>query len=233
MKVYLGPYPDNHWTTRYWAEKIHARRHGKEFGFEVEEEDYDWVDRAVDKFASFWQDVLNLTVNKIARHRKRKLKVHVDSWDVWGADHTLALIIHPVLLKLKEVKRGSPWVEDEDVPHMVKKKSKTKTSSKVRALDVGDDDEADDVHARWAWVLDEMIYAFECEIMQDDWEDQFTSGEMDTSFKEVEINGQKMYEWVRGPNDTYKVDEEARKAGWERRNNGLRLFAKYYHGLWD
>jgi hypothetical protein len=47
------------------------------------------------------------------------------------------------------------------------------------------------------------------------------------------MNGKKMYEWVRGPDDTYKVDEEARKAGWARRNNGLRLFAKYYHGLWD
>jgi len=41
------------------------------------------------------------------------------------------------------------------------------------------------------------------------------------------------FEMKRGPNDTWKVDHEAMKAAWDRRKNGLRLFGKYYHGLWD
>jgi hypothetical protein len=40
-------------------------------------------------------------------------------------------------------------------------------------------------------------------------------------------------EMKHGPNDTFTVDQDALKAAWDRRNNGRRLFAKYYHNLWD
>ena len=39
---------------------------------------------------------------------ERKIKVEVHSFDIWNADHTLALIIHPILIKLKETKHGYP-----------------------------------------------------------------------------------------------------------------------------
>jgi len=48
--------------------------------------------------------------------RKRKIQIHIDNYDIWSADHTLALIIHPILLKLKTNKIGSPYVDDQDVP---------------------------------------------------------------------------------------------------------------------
>lgn len=38
----------------------------------------------------------------------RKVKVHIDDWDAYSADYTLSLIIHPVLLKLKEMNKGHP-----------------------------------------------------------------------------------------------------------------------------
>ena len=142
MKVYIGPYPNNWWSTHNWCESVIARRHGKEFGFEVEEKDYDWVDRAVLRFGDMWQSVLNVTINQIVKHRKRKIKVRIDYPDIWSADHTLALIIHPTLVMLKKHKHGSPCVDVEDAPHIV------------------DSDEV--VHERWNWVLDEMIWTFEC-----------------------------------------------------------------------
>jgi hypothetical protein len=71
--------------------------------------------------------------------------------------------------------------------------------------------------------------AFECEL-DEGWEDQFNSGEHDI-FWEKQENG--LSEMKHGPNDTFTVNREALKAAWARRDNGRRLFAKYYHNLWD
>lgn len=227
MKVYIGNYPDNWWTTRLWREKIIARRHGREFCFEVEEKDYDWVDRAVDRFADFWQSVLNATINQIVRHRKRKIKVRIDYHDVWSADHTLALIIHPLLIKLKEHKHGSPYVDPEDAPHI----------GKGEETDFGHSD--DKIHDRWDWVLDEMIWTF----------GQLASGndgmsEYYVPYKEgEELERLGWRDSKTGEMHYLQTEEEARKMGkydpdlrkkyQERINNGLRLFGKYYQGLWD
>ena len=35
-------------------------------------------------------------------------QVVIHSWDTWDMDHTLALIIHPMLVQLKETKHGYP-----------------------------------------------------------------------------------------------------------------------------
>lgn len=76
----------------------------------------------------------------------RKISVKLHKWDSWNADHTLAVIAHPLLIQLKETKHGSPQVDVEDVPHDLKDK---------------------DTHRRWDWVLDEIIFAMQ-EIAKDD-----------------------------------------------------------------
>ena len=51
--------------------------------------------------------------------QQRKIKIHIDDYDTWSMDHTLALIILPMLKQLKATKHGSCFVNDEDVPiHM-------------------------------------------------------------------------------------------------------------------
>ena len=242
MKVYQGPYPNNWWTTRNWRESVIARRHGKEWGWEVEEEDYDWVDRAVKRFADFWQDVLNLTVNKIIRHKKRKIKVRIDRWDTWGMDTTLAHIILPMLKQLKATKHGSQWVDDEDVPHMVKKK-KTKAADvsprNIRALDMGDEDKASDVHERWDWVLNEMIWAFE-QILADDegrsnYYDPYEPGEKPerVSWKDSKTGERHYLLTEEESRKMGKYNLEKAKAYHKRVQNGTILFGKYFRGLWD
>jgi hypothetical protein len=143
-------------------------------------------------------------------------------------DHTLAMIVHPMLLKLKEQKHGSPHVDPEDVPenlHPDPNRVKMQENGEIGEWDVDNT-----VHLRWDWVLNEMIHAFECEV-DEDWDDQFTSGETDYNWVKDEKTGLTRMEL--GPNHTFKRDQEAMDKAWERRKNGLRLFAKYYHGLWD
>ena len=156
--------------------------------------------------------------------KPRKLEVKIDNWDIWGLDHTLALIIHPALVYLKENKQGAPDVDDSDVPDALKSTSASTKES--------EHDTDDNFFKRWDYVLDEMIWAFS-QHTNDDWDIQFTSGQHDITWKPVEINGQECYEMERGPNDTYVYDHEAAKLHYERMQRGTILFGKYYKHLWD
>jgi hypothetical protein len=67
----------------------------------------------------------------------RQVDVQIDDYDLWHLDHTLALIIYPLLLELKQSKKGIPYVNDvEDAPTDL------------------------DTDARWHHVLDSMIWSF-------------------------------------------------------------------------
>ena len=88
------------------------------------------------------------------------IEVHIDKYDTWSMDHTLAPIILPMLLQLKETKNGAPLVDDEDVPEELKS-----TSAPTKENDWDTDD---NWFKRWDWVLDEMIYAFDCKANKDD-----------------------------------------------------------------
>ena len=68
-------------------------------------------------------------------------------------DHSLAKIIHPMLLKLKETKQGSPNVDLEDVPEYLRPSDSQYNYYEEGKLDVY-------FHDRWDYVVDTMIYAF-------------------------------------------------------------------------
>ena len=76
-----------------------------------------------------------------------------------------------------------------------------------------------------------MIFAFE-HLVDDSWEQDFCSGEIDMVFVKCEDNS-KLSTMEHGPNHTYKCDYDGIAKVSERINNGLRLFGKYYRGLWD
>jgi hypothetical protein len=179
-------------------------------------------DETCDKFGEWLASTkLHTFFNWIDGKKKRKVKIHIDNYDTWSMDHTLALIIHPMLVKLKEKKHGSPFVDDEDVPVELRS-----TSSKPFEKDF-DTDEF--YHDRWNYVLDEMIWAFEQK--NSDWEDQFYSGTHDIVFEP--IVGTETSEMKKGPNDTFKIDNEGIQKYQKRISNGFRLFGKYYEGLWN
>ena len=153
--------------------------------------------------------------------------VKIDRWDTWSMDHTLGMIILPMLKQLKETTHGAPFVDDEDVPEELKS---TSAPPKENEYDT------DANHfKRWDWALDEMIFAFEHKL-DDSWQDAFRSGVHDMKTVPVawDENGKAtMYQWVDGPNNTYKCDYDGMKVVQDRIQNGFRLFGKYYSSLWD
>lgn len=217
MKVKLGPYRS--WIGPYQiAEKILFWR-----------DKYD-DDDVVYNFGKWLSNTfLARFCTWIHSKKNRKVKVHIDNYDVWSADHTLALIIHPTLVKLKEVQHGHPFVDNEDVP---------------KELYLSDDaPESDEAHARhnarWDWVMNEMIWAFEQCTKEDRGEDQFhhNSDQLEMTFKQTEENPNLSlvdFNYQKDPSKPkYWVDNEAKKLHYDRISNGLRLFAKYYFSLWD
>lgn len=208
MKVYIGPYTD--WIgpvqiaekILFWKDRYAINKDN------VDEDHPDSV--AIYKLADILGKIPGL--RKFCewnyQRQKRKIDIQIDNYDVWNADDTLALIITPVLKKLKEQKHGYPFVDLGDVPEHVRTLSDSE---------------------RWDWVLNEMIWAFEQH--STDWEAQFYSGDPDIRFEKEPDTGYSTM--VRGPNDTFKVDKEGMNNAYKRMENGRILFAKYYQSLWD
>jgi hypothetical protein len=157
--------------------------------------------------------------------RRRWIYVRIDPWDTWGMDHTLAMIILPMLRQLKATTHGAPYVDDADVPEHLRS-----TAADPQTQEEKDCGYTDSNHfLRWDWVLDEMIWAFE-QKLDDDAENQFYSGHADHQWRQLD-NG--FSEMIQGPNHTFQVDREGLQAWQDRKQNGFRLFGRYYSALWD
>lgn len=222
MKVYMGPFRSRINGPLKLQDWYFAKRFGKD-NYDYSEKDYKWYDDVVNDTTNSMMRILNKTINKWLDNNERKIKIHIDDYDVWGADNTIARVVHPLLVRLKQKKHGSPWVEDEDVPEHLR--------STAAAPKENEWDTDSNTHTRWDWVLDEMIWTFEQCAKDDHGDSQFYSGEVDWKFEKEENS--ELSRIGHGPNHTFKVDDAGKKAHYDRIKNGLHLFAKYYFALWD
>ena len=245
MKVYINKYKD-HWISPYtmidyvffWKDWSKCSRWSLDQSLEDDAnvtkggksryvERPEWVDKLAD-----FLNPISLAIQWVWDKIDRKIDyVKIDRWDTWSMDHTLSYIILPMLKQLKDSKHGGPRVDDEDVPDEIKS-----TNAKPKENDYDTDDFWFD---RWDYVLDEMIFAFECKI-DDSWQEKFRSGEIDMTWIPVDKEGNEVpkgqhthYQMGHGPNHTYKCDYEGMEKVQKRITNGFRLFGKYYEGLWD
>lgn len=166
----------------------------------------------------------------------RQEHVVIHHYDTWNMDHTLALIILPMLKQLKKTKHGAPFVDMPDRPEH------------LQCYKEPEDYDTDKFHFQaWDWALDEMIWAFEHKA-NDDWEDQFFDDTVEIKeLKSVGVGPAQLllfpdehgeteeyeyYELIRDETPS-RFDREGYKKYQERISNGFRLFGKYYQGLWD
>lgn len=245
MKIKIGNYPDwigpyqiaekiCFWMDKYEDDRVHAFGEFLAHGFAKKDTNDDRM--FTDDRPKTW---LYKLCEWIHSKKNRTVKIHLDRWDTWNMDSTLALIVLPMLKQLKETNHGSPFVDDEDLPDYLRL-SGYEDGSLQKNLNFGDEEqykkESWDLHAKkWDWVMDELIWTFEQLQPDCDWEDQYFTGNSDFRSKPiVDENGKvTMYEMIRGPNDTRVTDWDGLQQHQERINNGLRLFGKYYTGLWD
>lgn len=235
MKVHIGPYTN--WIGPYqiadmiffWVEKYPEDETVFErWDYKLHDKFGDWLAGGTDKDSCMMK-----LCEWIHSKKKRKMDIHIDNYDVWSMDSTLSPIILPMLKKLKEVKQGSGYIDLEDVPEHLRYTSYEDWDDN-KAFDFyteAKDKIECDIHTRYEWVLDEMIWAFE-QLCDDNWEEQYwkTKPEIDfTKYEEDEGKNVKPLRWkVEG-----QCDWDGRMAHQKRIDNGLRLFGKYYQTLWD
>lgn len=179
MKVSIGPYKN--WIGPYqladmvffWVDHKGLFRDDDP---RHERWDYKACERLGDWLADTWIAKLLVWINS---KRPRKIKIRIDNYDTWSMDHTLSMIIHPMLLQLKETKHGSPFVEDEDVPEHLRSTATSELTQEEK--DRGATDTL--FHNRWNWVLDEMIFAHYCQF--NDWEDEYFDGSGISKYDEM------------------------------------------------
>ena len=201
MKVYIGPY--SHWfCPATWYKNWVLRQNGFYSGKNADKFNVDDYDKLVDKIRDSWIYAKFLVPIErwVENNTERTVQVKIHSYDVWSMDSTLGDIILPMLKLLREKKQGYPYVDDGDVPEHLRSTAAPPLTQKQ--IDTGWPD--NNCGARWDWVMNEMIWAFE---QQDpDADDHFFVGQF---------------------------DKDGYNAWQERKTRGFALFGKYFEALWD
>jgi hypothetical protein len=146
--------------------------------------------------------------------KERKVSVKIDKYDTWNVDHTLSLIIWPLLEQMQKDANGCGSVDDEDTPTALHR-----CNAEVKADNDWDTDS--NWQKRWDYIIGEMIYAMR-EIAtfkqgQDQFYDHSAVNENDDIQQQI---------------NAIKIDTEGYNLYEARVQNGCRLFGKYFQSLW-
>lgn len=244
MKVYIGPY-------KYWFGSYHI---AKTILF-WKDEDTDAGYEAVDKLYNRLEKIgVGKVCDWISKKFDRKIKVKIHDYDTWGMDNTLAYIILPMLKQLKATKHGSPYVDQEDLPpelRLTKREQKVfydgHWNKKLKATEEEIDAASKKFHSQFDWILDQMIWSFEQELMDEDitrkaYYDPYLPGEeveppmkhtvIDDNGNVIEKDSQFDWDTEEWRRERGKYNNEKRKAYEEKKQLGFTLFGKYFQSLW-
>ena len=163
---------------------------------------------------------MKVSIGKYRKKGGQRVKIHIDKWDTWSMDHTLAMIALPMLEQLKETNHGSPTVDLEDVPQELRYTTFNNWDSQSCFDFYLDDEKECMLHQRWSWVMDEMIFAMREIVKSDDSEfyDHSAVNKKDSFQDQLKA---------------IKCDYVALNAYHDRIQNGCRLFGRYFQSLWD
>jgi hypothetical protein len=224
MKVKIGKYPSrlvcnihtNHMEKKYgfqWPSKPHSKK------LVPPKMLWEYEDYVLEAIEDAIQSVYNVVNWAWLDRRTQTTKVRIDKWDTWSMDHTLAHIVLPMLVQLKESKHGAPYVYPEDVPTELRP---TKKELLVYTKKAETDSKW---FERWDWAMGEMIWAFE-QKCRDNWDEDYYE------YREMGPEESKDPDSLFGLKLVWE-DREGQAAHQARMTNGFRLFGKYYEHLWD
>lgn len=163
---------------------------------------------------------------------ERRIDVQIDKWDTYSLDHTIALIMLPALLQLKQTAHG--------VPNEFTRRVGGDMDSNYCFDFIKEDENQvfDQGCAKWGETLDKMIWSFQ-QLVFDDYDSKYHHGKMDVGWKPIKhlnpVTGvvEDMYEMVdKNPNEHW-YDYDGHMLHEARIQEGIDLFAKHFRDLWD
>lgn len=177
---------------------------------------------------------MKVTIGKYPKKSQRHINVTIDKYDTWSADHTLALVILPLLLQFKENHHGIPndFSDSSGDPNCT-------TQQCFDFYKESHDWAFKQGVKRWDEVLDKMIWSFYQLVADDeskyhhgtakwDWVKTDSpyknpkTGKIEDTFRMVDTNPEEHWFDVNGHLEHEKRIQE-----------GLELFGKYFRNLWD
>jgi hypothetical protein len=166
---------------------------------------------------------------------KRKIDVQIDPFDTWSLDHTIASIILPALIQLKNTKHGVPSgftnrVGGDFDDHLV-----------FDFIKEDDTEVFNQLCDKWDEALDKMIWSFLQLSIEDDYDNNYHHGKMETDWVESDytytdpITGkiEKTYQMVDKNPEEHWYDQIGNQEHEKRIQEGLELFGKHFRDLWD
>lgn len=168
------------------------------------------------------------------RSMDRKISIDIENFDTWSLDHTLALIILPALIQLKQTKHGVP----SDFGNVGGADYDEQMSFDFYRESY--DDAFEKSCEEWDKILDKMIWSFE-QLAKDEYDQLYHHGKGEYDMVPSEqlypnpITGklEKVYQMVdKNPNEHW-YDHVGHQLHEDRIQEGLELFGKYYRALWD
>jgi hypothetical protein len=168
------------------------------------------------------------------KDNNRKIDIKIEKFDTYSMDHTLALIILPMLLQLKTTKHG--------VPHEFAEVGGEDYSSQ-ECFDFYREDYDEMFNKKileWDNVLDKMIWSFQ-QLAMEDYESQYHHGKANFSWEKTDkkflnpVTGkmESTFQIIDKNPDDHWFDHEGLDLHNKKIQEGLDLFAKYYRNLWD
>jgi hypothetical protein len=177
---------------------------------------------------------MKIKIGPYPRKGHRKVDIHIDNYDTWNMDNTLAQIIYPMLLQLKATKHGVPSdfaevggesYESQDSFDFYKEDTNKLFEEKIKG---------------WDEVLDKMIWSFQ-QLAHDNYDDRYHHGVGEYDWVETDkqypnpVTGkmEPTYQMVDKNPDEHWYDHVGHKLHEDRMQEGFELFGKYFRNLWD
>jgi hypothetical protein len=164
--------------------------------------------------------------------KERKIDVLVERWDTYSVDHTLAFIMLPLLLQLKDTMQGVPGEFTQSVG------SDTDGNYCFDFIQDDQDEVFDTNCKKWYDTLDKIIWSFQ-QIIDDDYSNKYHHGDMKIGWKPITLPNpitgvvEEMYEMVdENPNEHW-YDYLGHQLHEDKIQEGFELFGKYFRSLWD
>lgn len=166
---------------------------------------------------------------------KRRIDIQIDPFDTWSLDHTIASIILPALIQLKNTKHGVPSGFTDRIGGDF-------DNNLVFDFIKEDDTEVfNQLCDNWDEALDKMIWSFLQLSIEDDYDNNYHHGKMETDWVESDytytdpITGkiEKTYQMVDKNPEEHWYDQIGNQEHEKRIQEGLELFGKHFRDLWD
>ena len=177
---------------------------------------------------------MKIKIGPWPKNKPRKVNIEIEKFDTWNMEHTLALIILPMLVQLKAQKMGIPAEfadvggGDFDDQYSFDFYNETHNECFEKGVE------------RWDEVLDKMIWSFQ-QIVDGSWEEAYRHGEANITWEPTEekimdpVTGkmEEAYQMVDKNPHEHWTDLSGMKEHEKRIQEGLELFGKYFRNLWD